>query len=385
MLKCGHQCIGFCGDPCPPLCRDCNHDELTDFVLLGYEDDDDARFVMLEDCGHCIEVQGLEGWLQQESAEIGMKRCPKCSKPIYNNRRYQDIILETYKMVKNVKNKYFTMNPRVRRKDIEMLLSAPEICHFFVLQATQLQKQLGMGSSTKGKRPFFNEAELRLFEFQAQVLKKASKLLYEEEKENQGSIPYIRTASKASPHLKKLKDRVTALVNRVMQEKQIVAPQTVDEVSCELQRLMILPPYWKLLERSKSSCNSSLTNIVAKLERIMCPTIKFDSLTENKVKELLKEGETYVGGLRISDSERLMILKAMGLKQGHWYKCPNGHVYCITECGGAQQSSKCPDCGAAIGGVSYRLNTGNAVATEMDGSTHAAWSDQHNLANYGNI
>lgn len=384
-LKCGHKCIGFCGDPCPPLCRDCNRDELTDFVLLGFEDDDDARFVMLEDCGHCIEVQGLEGWLQQESTEIGMKKCPKCSKPIYNNRRYQAIILETYRKVKDVKSKYFTMNPRVRRKDIEILLSVPEIGMFFLHQARELQEKLGMGFSSKGRKQHFNEAELRLFEFQAQVLNKGSKLLHEELRTEKVEYRQFRRNADLATHMKKIKCRVEALVNRVMQEKQIVAQQTMDEVICELQRLMILPPYWKLLERSKSSSNSNLTDIVAKIGKIMCPTIKFDSLTENKVKELLKEGENYVGGLGISNSERLMILQAMGLKQGHWYKCPNGHVYCITECGGARQSSKCPDCGAAIGGESYRLNSGNTVATEMDGATHAAWSDHHNLANYGNI
>ena len=62
---------------------------------------------MLEDCGHVIEVQGLEGWLKEESFEIGMKQCPLCKQPIYTNRRYQNIILETYKDVKQVKDKYY--------------------------------------------------------------------------------------------------------------------------------------------------------------------------------------------------------------------------------------------------------------------------------------
>ena len=29
-------------------------------------------------------------------------------------------------------------------------------------------------------------------------------------------------------------------------------------------------------------------------------------------------------GLGISDQERVQIVKAMGLAQGHWYKCPKG-------------------------------------------------------------
>lgn len=68
-----------------------------------------------------------------------------------------------------------------------------------------------------------------------------------------------------------------------------------------------------------------------------------------------------------------MVLKAMAFKIGHWYKCPNGHVYAIGDCGGAMEESKCPECGAAIGGESHRLIGDNAVATEMDGATAPAW------------
>lgn len=45
-----------------------------------------------------------------------------------------------------------------------------------------------------------------------------------------------------------------------------------------------------------------------------------------------------------------MIMKAVDLGKGHWFKCKNGHFYTIGECGGAMQTSKCPDCGEVIGG-----------------------------------
>jgi hypothetical protein len=77
-----------------------------------------------------------------------------------------------------------------------------------------------------------------------------------------------------------------------------------------------------------------------------------------------------------------MILSAISLISGHCYKCKNGHVYCIGECGGAMQDGVCPDCGVKIGGTSHRLVTGNSVATEMDGARQAAWSDQANMENF---
>ena len=32
-----------------------------------------------------------------------------------------------------------------------------------------------------------------------------------------------------------------------------------------------------------------------------------------------------------------MIIDAIGLSGGHWFKCKNGHYYCIADCGGAME------------------------------------------------
>jgi len=57
-LDCGHPCIGFCGEQCPPVCRvsDCpSYDADTFEIFLGFEDDEDSKFVYLPDCKHTIE------------------------------------------------------------------------------------------------------------------------------------------------------------------------------------------------------------------------------------------------------------------------------------------------------------------------------------------
>ena len=71
----------------------------------------------------------------------------------------------------------------------------------------------------------------------------------------------------------------------------------------------------------------------------------------------------------------------MGLGKGHWFKCPNGHIYAIGECGGAMETAKC-SCGAEIGGSQHRLLSSNQHAGEMDDSKHAAWSEANNLDNF---
>ena len=60
-------------------------------------------------------------------------------------------------------------------------------------------------------------------------------------------------------------------------------------------------------------------------------------------------------------------------------------MYAIGDCGGANQGSRCPDCNAEIGGINHALAQGNRHAGEMDGSRYAAWSEQANLENYGNL
>ncbi|GBP30881.1 NFX1-type zinc finger-containing protein 1 [Eumeta japonica] len=99
-----------------------------------------------------------------------------------------------------------------------------------------------------------------------------------------------------------------------------------------------------------------------------------EDLTETDLEEMLnsqpieEEASTSTGKVTgvVTKEEVALAVRAVGLPRGHWYRCPNGHLYSIGHCGQANQSSRCPDCGAAIGGVSYRLAAGNRPATELD-------------------
>ena len=77
-----------------------------------------------------------------------------------------------------------------------------------------------------------------------------------------------------------------------------------------------------------------------------------------------------------------MIIRAMDAKPGSWYKCPQGHIYNIGQCGGAMEESRCPECNSTIGGRSHRLHSSNAHAGDFDGSRHAAWSTGADIGNF---
>ena len=71
------------------------------------------------------------------------------------------------------------------------------------------------------------------------------------------------------------------------------------------------------------------------LRDIWKPFTKARELEWKELNEKLKKASS---GLGVSVAERQEIMKALNLGKGHWYTCPNGHVYAIGECGGAMQA-----------------------------------------------
>eukprot|EP00755_Sulcionema_specki_P009898 Sspe_Gene.44944::Locus_22125_Transcript_2_2_Confidence_0.500_Length_15952::g.44944::m.44944 len=60
-------------------------------------------------------------------------------------------------------------------------------------------------------------------------------------------------------------------------------------------------------------------------------------------------------------SEMQTVMMGMAREHVTWYKCPNGHLYTIGECGGAMESRKCTHkgCNALIGGQNHVSAAGN--------------------------
>lgn len=163
-----------------------------------------------------------------------------------------------------------------------------------------------------------------------------------------------------------------------------ISRQQQTDVKLEIRRLNAIVQFAKLLsheayKQSKTSPAVSAAFEVANMTVFKPAVFEEDGAIDalKKLQEAVK-----VSGV-VTKQERDLIVQAIGLKAGHWYKCPNGHYYCIGECGGAMERSKCPECGAQIGGVSHTLVAGNAHAPEMDGSRFAAWSQEYNnMANF---
>lgn len=160
-----------------------------------------------------------------------------------------------------------------------------------------------------------------------------------------------------------------------------ITEQQQKDIGNEIKRLNIIVQFSTILDTANHLMNDP--KVKQQIETAKADVFTLTTFNEDKALESLKQLQETVKSIGpLTKYERETIVKLIGLKAGHWYKCPNGHFYCIADCGGANQESKCVDCGARIGGRNHTLAVGNAHAPEMDGSKYPAWSEQNNLANF---
>ncbi|KAJ3374571.1 hypothetical protein GGF31_007349 [Allomyces arbusculus] len=84
-------------------------------------------------------------------------------------------------------------------------------------------------------------------------------------------------------------------------------------------------------------------------------------------------------GVSPRDYEIAQVIMAVAATEGttgHWYRCPNGHMYVIGNCGMAMETARCNECGARIGGGSHQLLTTNQHADEIILNAQQATRDE---------
>ncbi|XP_046620436.1 NFX1-type zinc finger-containing protein 1-like isoform X3 [Neodiprion virginianus] len=360
-LKCKHRCIGFCGEPCPPLCKICNKKELIDEFFLGYEDEPNARFVFLEDCGHCIENKGLLNWMSANTQTVQVKTCPRCSTPINKCTRILNEIKTHLKDVQLVKAKIFGDHTNLQNQQfllvtrIKHMYENPVMKEFAEIMTYLKNLSASVSPITKTKRR--QTLDARATEATRIVLDILQDICRKLEKVKSRTVPsYIS-----------VKNQLTMLLKSLPTRGQI-SQQEINDIERESQRLHYLVEVCTMEseagfdEYHSPADKRPYNSVLKKLLQIE----KFSESSEEEVKTDLNQLRTLYRMKNVINNERKMIVKVMGFRQGHWYKCPNGHIYAIGDCGRAMQESHCNECGAAIGGSSHRLRNDNTAATEMN-------------------
>ena len=389
VLECGHPCIGLCGEKCPSKCRICNRDEVCE-IFFGSEDEKDARFIELEECKHIIEVTACDEWmaLKDETGptEVQFKTCPKCKSQIRKSLRYGNTIkqtLEDYECIKKKEMVNLTEDLEERFRIVQAKVfklhdvsSVHQLFGHLDRLLKHMEQYLQPSHEKQTAIPPYRvnnvNAQLTYIPFLVKMVE---------------HLRPIRSAYSTRLDTKDIEDDVIALTDFVSQA--YLSDQQKSDIQCEIYRLMcyirLLDLWCKVQVKGKGFSDVDKAMFTSHLRRAQSSGLKCDGMKEEQYDEIStfisRMSEQYgVNGL--TDAERIEIVKAIGLSKGHWFKCPNGHYYCIGECGGASQIGNCPECGERIGGQNHRLLEGNQLAPEMDGAHYAAWSEGANLANF---
>ncbi|GAX83659.1 hypothetical protein CEUSTIGMA_g11084.t1 [Chlamydomonas eustigma] len=67
----------------------------------------------------------------------------------------------------------------------------------------------------------------------------------------------------------------------------------------------------------------------------------------------------------LAAASKMEISEVASYMQSHLYRCPNGHLYVIGDCGMAMETGRCPECGESVGGGSHTLHSTNSAATDV--------------------
>ena len=351
------------------------------------------RFVFLPNCGHTIEVEGLDHWMDmKEEKEIQMKGCPRCKTMVRDCYRYGNVLKRNMKDIVLVKQKLLANRERqqdfaqrILPKWTKIVSSIDSV--FTVVRhpistdmrdslngiqsmlTPRLVKNKPVYDSIDADQRFLIEVQFDIAERIVELVKKSS----------------VQPNRQMKPELlQQILDR-SQLVFVSSVQRHHMSKEDYDDVVQEMERLSLVRAFFLLKSAPSYESHSNILTTKKQVEDLLIFNLKkLEASDKVQLKTILERLGTMLStGLGIDETERQQIVKALGMRQGHWFKCPNGHIYLITECGGAMQEGRCNECGAIIGGGSHTLRRDNRLASEMDGARYAAWSDQNNMANYG--
>lgn len=84
------------------------------------------------------------------------------------------------------------------------------------------------------------------------------------------------------------------------------------------------------------------------------------------VELMLQQGTFYT---QVTNEEMRQVIAAMATEfsgTGHWYYCENNHPFTVGECGRPMETTRCPQCGAPVGGQHHQEADGVRRARDLE-------------------
>ena len=311
-LSCGHKCIGLCGEPCPNDCRICDEEKVKT-IFFGNEDEEDARFIVLEDCQkQCIiEYKAMDQHMDTkvEKGEIKLKCCPKCNTPIRRNLRYGNLIKTTLKEIEAVKTKVLAEKRRIDtiQNDIK-----DELIELPAVPKLKLKRRLKDMQDPK------SEHALVALKNQIAIIKAIERNVV-----NWKKLTVLTLERERVKGLRNLEN----LQKWAIESRSSITTQEIEDAELEIKRsdshFQILYYQMKVKEQGKV-IDAQLKLRIRNAEDLLTRRGKYVKERQDTVHACLAELKEKYSGIGVSEAERLMIVKAMDMPKGHWFKCPKG-------------------------------------------------------------
>ena len=218
----------------------CHKDEVTE-IFFGTEDDEDARFVELADCGHVFEVEMMDQWMDQavagddgKAVNVQLKRCPKCSTPIRTSLRYGNIVKKILADFEEIKRNIL-LGRQQRQQAVSGLSLKAQKIKLFPKDQEKLEESLLLKSLT--------DEQVNVFENQISLLSFLQELKVKIHKGAKAESERAQESYHSSRLLQERKEELDSLVEklrfRVMETRARFSDQELEELKEEMYRTQL--------------------------------------------------------------------------------------------------------------------------------------------------
>ena len=412
-MKCKHQCYGICGERCPGVCRICNPDLecFKEDFFYKCELDEDALLYKTK-CGHLFEKNGLDYYFNSQK-NIQMYTCPQCKSLLIQEPRYQKYIKTAFSDIQKIKQ--VSLDRNMGKDDDTFLLKSQKIVDRILNEQygrnkinifDLLPENNNNSIFNNNKRLDYNKYGLNLA---MPIIYNLCKNVFKSKKDIDsrknttynlltlaekfmGIEYYVYLIKNNGKNEEKFLKNFQIIKNYFKDFKGHFNNHFFNDLKTKIDNML----YYCILKMRESSNNLNYNRNINiynnQIGRIVHHNnMYYQNLNNNFMNDInLKTTEEILKGnfsIKLDlkdlyknakiDYESLNLLRTLGTR---WYRCPNGHLYVVGECGGPMQESKCPECGQIIGGRNH-IPANRNVAANLDLDMRNVINDNSRIQN----
>ena len=308
-------------------------------IFFGTEDDPGARFVQLEDCGHVLEVGGMDQWMElsepstEGAVDVQLKCCPKCKTPVRRSRRYGTIVNRTLADIEEVKTRIIGDQAKIKAAKQRVSTALANVHMRSVSVNVQLRSRpvarkinSPVASKINDIKHCMENARLCLEE--ATCLENITNLL---------SVLLKLRKAMSDITDDQLVEEMNALEKWALTSRRRLTEQEQTDMSRETTRLTLRVTAGQLSQWMRQGTGDVSKSLSTSFDATVQLLTGGTSLSDEQLKSAdltLQEVRKAVGIGQFTDVEKLQVVKAVGLAKGHWFKCPNGTCVLSLDTGG---------------------------------------------------